>query len=105
MTTQDLPDAPRASQEQSGFGHLSLIKIRIERYRPITPEAKGLIQGAHIMPLPAIETAEGRVTYWIALEGTNDWSAPTRHLDRAIQLYQDFLQKHLVTTSFSHASI
>jgi tetratricopeptide (TPR) repeat protein len=36
-----------------------------------------------------LETAEGQLTYWNALEGTNEWGPPTSHFDRAIQLYQE----------------
>lgn len=36
-----------------------------------------------------METAEGQLTYWHALEGTNECGPPTRHFDRAIQLYRE----------------
>jgi tetratricopeptide (TPR) repeat protein len=36
-----------------------------------------------------LETAEGQLTYWNALEGTNEWGPPTSHFDRAIQLYHE----------------
>jgi tetratricopeptide (TPR) repeat protein len=36
-----------------------------------------------------LEMAEGRFTYFTALDGTNEWGLPTEHLERALQLYKE----------------
>jgi tetratricopeptide (TPR) repeat protein len=52
-------------------------------------DARLAVQAADTQPaLATLETAEGQVTYWNALEGTNEWGPPTSHFDRAIQLYR-----------------
>jgi tetratricopeptide (TPR) repeat protein len=53
-------------------------------------DARSAVQAAdNKQALATLETAEGQFTYWIALEGSNEWSTPTRNFDRAIQLYRD----------------
>jgi tetratricopeptide (TPR) repeat protein len=39
--------------------------------------------------LATLEMAEGRFTYWKALEKTKDWAPPTAHLDRALLIYEE----------------
>lgn len=39
--------------------------------------------------LARLEMAEGRFTYWKALDKTKDWRPPTEHFDRALQIYQE----------------
>jgi tetratricopeptide (TPR) repeat protein len=53
-------------------------------------DASSAIQAADSkQALATLETAEGQLTYWEALEGTNEWGPPTSHFDRAIQLYRE----------------
>ena len=60
-----------------------LVRSKIE-------EARSAIQAADTkQALATLETAEGQLTYWNALEGTNEWGPPTSHFDRAIQLYRE----------------
>jgi tetratricopeptide (TPR) repeat protein len=60
-----------------------LVRSKIE-------DARSAVQAADIQPaLATLETAEGQVTYWTTLEGTNEWGPPTSHFDRAIQLYRE----------------
>jgi tetratricopeptide (TPR) repeat protein len=61
-----------------------------ELARSLIKDARSAVQAAGSKPaLAIVETAEGQLSYWNALEGTNDWSPPTSHFDRAIQLYQE----------------
>ena len=39
--------------------------------------------------LATLEMAEGRSTYWKALEKTKDWGPPTEDFDRALQIYKE----------------
>lgn len=53
-------------------------------------DARSAIQAADTKrALATLETAEGQLTYWNALEGTNEWGPPTAHFDQAIQLYRE----------------
>ncbi|MBV8277983.1 MAG: hypothetical protein JO170_22345 [Verrucomicrobia bacterium] len=53
-------------------------------------DARVAAQAADIkQAFATLETAEGQLTYWYALEGSNEWGPPTSHLDRAIELYRE----------------
>jgi tetratricopeptide (TPR) repeat protein len=39
--------------------------------------------------LATLEMAEGRFTYWKALDKTKDWGPPTEDFDRALQIYKE----------------
>jgi tetratricopeptide (TPR) repeat protein len=41
------------------------------------------------LALATLEMAEGRFTYWKALDKTNDWGPPTEDFDRALQIYKE----------------
>jgi len=52
-------------------------------------EARSAVQMSDDQPaLATLEMAEGRFTYWKALEKTKEWGPPTEHFDRALQIYQ-----------------
>ncbi len=53
-------------------------------------EARSAVQ-AHDdkQALATLEMAEGRFTYWKALDNTKDWGPPTDDFDRALQVYQE----------------
>lgn len=53
-------------------------------------EARSAVQTSNDQQaLATLEMAEGRLTYWNALEKTQEWGPPTRHFDRALQIYQE----------------
>jgi tetratricopeptide (TPR) repeat protein len=41
------------------------------------------------LALATLEMAEGRFTYWKALDKTNDWGPPTEDFDRGLQIYKE----------------
>jgi len=53
-------------------------------------EARSAVQADQDKPALAIlEMAEGRFTYWKALDQTKDWGPPTEDFDRALQTYKE----------------
>ena len=53
-------------------------------------DARAAVQAANSkQAFATLETAEGQLTYWDALEGGNEWEPPTSHFDRAIELYRE----------------
>jgi tetratricopeptide (TPR) repeat protein len=53
-------------------------------------EARSALQADQDKPALAIlEMAEGRFTYWKALDQTKDWGPPTEDFDRALQTYKE----------------
>ena len=60
-----------------------LVQLQIEQARAAV-QASG---SKHALAI--LETTEGQLTYWNALDGTNNWGPPTSHFHRGIQLYQE----------------
>jgi tetratricopeptide (TPR) repeat protein len=55
--------------------------------RATLEEARSAVEATGDRPaLARLEMAEGRFTYWNALEKTRDWAPPTDHFDRALQI-------------------
>jgi len=53
-------------------------------------EARSAAHASNDKPaLATLEMAEGRSTYWKALEKTKDWGPPTEDFDRALQIYKE----------------
>lgn len=53
-------------------------------------EARSAVQASEDKPaLATLEMAEGRFTYWKALDQTKDWGPPTEDFDRALQTYKE----------------
>jgi tetratricopeptide (TPR) repeat protein len=53
-------------------------------------EARAAVQATgDKLALATLEMAEGRFTYWKALDKTQDWGPPTEDFDRALQIYKE----------------
>jgi hypothetical protein len=53
-------------------------------------EARSAVQTSNDKrALATLEMAEGRFTYWKALDKTKDWGLPTEDFDRALQIYKE----------------
>jgi tetratricopeptide (TPR) repeat protein len=53
-------------------------------------EARAAVQATgDNLALATLEMAEGRFTYWKALDKTNDWGPPTEDFDRGLQIYKE----------------
>ena len=53
-------------------------------------EARSAVQASNDKrALATLEMAEGRFTYWKALDKTKDWGLPTEDFDRALQIYKE----------------
>jgi tetratricopeptide (TPR) repeat protein len=90
--TKDLTEIARLKAELARCSVTSNTYFRKEDslVRSLIEDARSAVQAADSKPaLATLETAEGQLTYWNALEGTNDWGPPTGHFDRALQLYRE----------------
>jgi tetratricopeptide (TPR) repeat protein len=53
-------------------------------------EARSAVQATgDKLALATLEMAEGRFTYWKALDKTKDWGPPTEDFDRGLQIYKE----------------
>jgi tetratricopeptide (TPR) repeat protein len=88
--TKDLTEIARLKAELAHYSVTSNTYFRKQDSlaHSLIEDARSVVQRADNKPaLATLETAEGQLTYWNALEGTNEWGPPTGHFDRALQLY------------------
>jgi tetratricopeptide (TPR) repeat protein len=56
----------------------------------VLEDARNAVQAANDkLALAILEMAEGRFTYWKALDKTNDWGPPIEDFDRALKIYKE----------------
>ncbi len=88
-------DAAEAAQLKSELAHLASDRSTYfhkddSSVIAALEEARSAMQASNDKrALATLEMAEGRFTYWKALDKTKDWGPPTEDFDRALQIYKE----------------